>query len=940
MTNTVRIDIEVNDNAAAASTAGQRVAEPMRQAAADIDRTFDKTSKQLANSLDKIEQEAWKSGRGMDDAFGTAMSGLRRSLELAREEAAQTGASLHSSVGASLNEIRQDAERLAGAMKPVAQAAPEVNRAWDKTARLIQTELDRIERDAWDAGRGTDKAFQTALASVRQDFDRVREAGKRTGASLESELGEALYSVRQDMKQLSSSMRADLNQVEQAGREAGDGLKDSLTDALGGVSGMAGGGAGDLLGSLTEGLTAGKAGLIGAGLAAGKFIMDGLEMEFAEDRVGNMLAAQTGAAQSQAEKLGDVAGDVFANNFGESIEEVGEAMSAVFENKLINTSASEEAIQRITEKVMTLASTTGDSFSEISNAAAQMVRTGLARSITQAMDMIQQAQENGLNATDEMMDTIQEYGTSFRKLGLDGAEAFGLLEQATDGGARNIDVAADALKEFSIRGQEMSATTRRGFESLGLDADAMSRRIAAGGSTAKEALRETLNALSAMPPSVERNSIAIDLFGTKAEDLGNALYSMDVDGAADKFGDFAGAVTEAQQKLDNMSGTQKFDKFVENTKSGLGELLDIDIPFIDDMETQIDGLNLAVEKWQATGDKTVFDELKEKYPELAGQIDDYIAKTEDEVKANDRKNDSTEEVIQSLDALISKQHELATGVMDLGEAQADNAQAFADANEAVKEFAGKGLNEAKNGFDLNTEAGQELQGSLYDVVGTVFETIEAMRQQGATSEETRAYLIAQRGEFYNLLIGMGLLPDAAQAITDKLLGLPDNVTPVVGIQDNATPTLNYLNNRLDQLESRPDIRTDYYLYTHYMSNSRAGGPTWGGTGGLAHGGIVGAGMDVWGAQSGGQRHSTTVIDEAGPEMVELPTGSRVMTAGATRAMAEAGAFNAGGGPMSLTVQLTADAGAGAGEGQYIMGLVRRGVIRLKVAANGRDVVVA
>lgn len=900
MTNTVRIDIEVN--AAAATTAGQRIVEPMRRAADDIDKLFDKTSNQIGRSLDKIEQEAWKSGKGMDDAFGTAMSGLRRSLELAREEAEQTGAGLHSSVGQSLNEIRKNADQLAQSLKPVAQATVPVNANWEKTSRLISTELDRIERDAWDAGRGTDKAFQTSLASVRADFERIRDEGKRTGASLESELGGSLREVKQEMDRLRDSSE-----------DAGNGIKDNLTDALSGLAGMAGGAGGDVASSLLEGITSGKAGLLGAGLALGGVLLDGLTASWEENAVGGLIAAQTGGTSAEAARLGDLAGSVFGDNFGSSIQEVGAAITALFDNKLINTNTAEAAIEDLTGKLLTLAQTTGDTAEEIANSAHQLVVTGLARSVSQAFDMIQKAREEGLNASGDLQDTIQEYSTNFRTLGLSGEEAFGLLGQAIKGGARDTDFAADALKEFSILAQETGSTAVRGFTEIGLNAQDMGAKIAAGGSSAREALRETLNALQAIQDPVVRNSAAVDLFGTKAEDLGDALFSMDLDTAAQMMDDYGGSVERAEKAIADTAGPlerlgRKISEITSDIWDSLAEARSI--------------LDTADEVSFGGGEAT--DEATESTEEYTGAVQGAA--------------DANRDYIATIEDLISQQHELATGVMDLGEAQAETAQAYADANEAAKEFAGQGLTAAKDSFDLNTEAGRELQGSMHDVVDGIFETMEAMRQQGATSEETRAYLIAQREAFYNLLIQMGFLPDAAQAITDKLLGMPDDVTPTVGLQDNASGTIDYLNRRLNELEARPDIRTDYYLYTHYMSNSRAGGPTWGGTGGLETGGIVGVG-NVWGAQSGGQRHSSTMIDEAGPEVVELPTGSRVMTAGATRALAEMGAFS-GGGPVSVTVQLSADAGASAGEGQYIMGLVRRGVLRLKVASNGRDVVAA
>ena len=70
------------------------------------------------------------------------------------------------------------------------------------------------------------------------------------------------------------------------------------------------------------------------------------------------------------------------------------------------------------------------------------------------------ATQLGLNNSEDFLDTVNEYGTQFRKLGLTGAESIGLMSQAVKAGARDTDLAADALKEFSIRaidGSELSA---------------------------------------------------------------------------------------------------------------------------------------------------------------------------------------------------------------------------------------------------------------------------------------------------------------------------------------------------------------------------------------------------------------------------------------------------------------------------------------------------
>lgn len=861
MTNSVRIDIEVTENARKATEAGERIRRPLVVAATDIDRAFDKTAKQLANTLDKIEQDAWKAGKGTDQAFGTAMSGLRKSLDLVREEAGQTGQGLRSSMGDALTEVRKSAEQLADSIKPVATATIPVNANWEKTGRLISTELDRIERDAWESGRMVDKSFARTLAEVREDFERIRAEGKKTGASLESELGESLLSIKQQMN--------DIRELGQSG--------------MGAPSGGAGGGG--LASSMLGDLGSVKGAALAAGAAAGKFLWEGFQAEWKEDAVGGLLAAQTGTASTAAEGLGDTAGEVFASNFGSSIEEVGQAMASVFENKLIDTDAPAAAIKDITERVMTLSTVMGEGFDRISFSAKQMVKNGIAGSVTQAMDLIGEAQERGLNASGDLLDTIDEYSTKFRDLGLNGQQALGLIQQMMEGGARNTDIAADALKEFAIRAQDGSVLTRRGFEAIGLDADKMGKMIAAGGESARLALDQTLDALQAMPPGIERSTAAVDLFGTKAEDLGAALYSMDLDSATKDFENFGGTVDDMMRKIDESTSTwDKLGRGISTATAKTGEFLDNFFSAQSFSESglgkMMQELQLAKNQMSSTGDTAWLDDLKEKYPSLTGIIDDFIQKKRSEKSANEEATSSVEDYVETLDKMISKQREAATGVIDLSDAQIGYQEAIAEANASIEEN--------KKNLDLATEGGRENQGVLNGLADRTWTLIDAMVQQGATVDQVRGFMGTARDQFIATATSMGMSADQARALADKLKLIPGNYNASIHADTGAASSA---------LRGFQRLLNSIFGRTYNVAVNAIGAAA--SAMGHAHGGNVG--MGVWAAASGGQRHSSTLMNEAGPEVVDLPTGSRVATAGATRALAEMGAFSGGGGPTQVLV---------------------------------------
>jgi phage-related minor tail protein len=747
------------------------------------------------------------------------------------------------------------------------------------------------------------------------------------------EIGKFGTEAKKAGKEIGDGLKKGFQDGEQAADKAAKGLKGSFGEAFDVVSdlaGEAGGGVGD---ALSSGIGAAKGGLLAAGVAVGSFVIEGIQSEMEEDKVGGMIAAQTGAASSAAEGLGNTAGEVFADNFGDSIEDVGAAMSSIFENKLIDTSAPQAEVEQLTEKVITLSKVMGEDFDAVGQAASRMVKNNIAGSVSDALDLIGEAQEKGLNASGDLLDTITEYSTKFRDLGLNGQQALGLISQMMDNGARNTDVAADALKEFQLQASQLSGTARRGFETLGLDADEMSKKVATGGASARQALDQVLDGLRAMPPGVERSTTAVDLFGTKAEDLGQALYKLDLDKAAKEFEHFGGTVDDMAKKIgDQTSFWEKLGKGISNAAGALGDFLDTDFSeMLGDMpevKNAMDDLNKAKQDFDKTGSTKSLDEMKRKFPEVADQIDAYIKKQREAKDTTDEGTGSNDAYFQSLQQIIEATTNMAGGYLDLSDAQIGYNQSLSDATDAMKQFQGEGLTPARDGFNLATEAGRQMQGSLNDVAQGALDVMSAMQEQGATTQEVQGFVQNARDQFVSLATQMGLGAGAANALADKLGLIPGNYAARVAVDglDAAIAKLNGFSRLLASIQ-----RTVYVNVNAAISQTVAA------VTGHAHGGITGA-EAWWGAQSGGTRHGSTLVDEAGPEVISLPDGSKVATAGATRALAEMGAFSGGGGPVQVNVSLAADPGADAGAGQWLQSLVRKGVLKLKVDSSNRVVV--
>lgn len=327
-----------------------------------------------------------------------------------------------------------------------------------------------------------------------------------------------------------------------------------------------------------------KTGLAAGAAAGGAALIAGFMQGMQVEQVTDKMNAQLGATGQHAADLGQIAGDLWANNFGEGPEDAANALRATLSSGIIDPKATNAQIESITGNVMTLAQTFDLDLGGATNAVSQMMRTGLAKNAEEALDVITRGFQTGADKGGDFLDTLNEYGTQFRKLGLDGATATGLISQGLRAGARDSDVVADALKEFSIRAVDGSKLTAQGFKDVGLNAGKMATAIGKGGTSARDALGLTLEKLRAIPDPVKRSQAAVALFGTQAEDLGDALYALDTKKAVGELGNVGGAATRMGQELNDNAGA-KIETFKRQAQQQFTELAGSIITFAQQNQT-------------------------------------------------------------------------------------------------------------------------------------------------------------------------------------------------------------------------------------------------------------------------------------------------------------------------------------------------------------------
>lgn len=351
-----------------------------------------------------------------------------------------------------------------------------------------------------------------------------------------------------------------------AGRDAGQEMGKGLGDGIDGSAGKLDRSVGKI-GKLF------KVGLAAAGVAAGALMAVGISGALEQGVATDRLSAQLGGG-ALGEEAGKVAGRLYTQAFGDSVADTGAAVRRVIQNGLLPEGATVAQIESLTAKVLTFSDVMEQDLDMATQAVASMLTSGIADTAEEALDVMTRAIQGGADKAGDLASVFQEYGTSFREAGLTAADAAGLMTQGLSAGARDADKVADALKEFGIRAQDGSKLTAEGFAMIGLNAEEMQAAVAAGGEGARDALGDVLDGLRGIEDPALRNAAAVALFGTQAEDLGDALFALDLDTAAGGLGELSGATDGLGSAYDNAAtkieafkrqGMQKLIEFVGGT---------------------------------------------------------------------------------------------------------------------------------------------------------------------------------------------------------------------------------------------------------------------------------------------------------------------------------------------------------------------------------------
>ncbi|MGW5852082.1 phage tail tape measure protein [Streptomyces sp. NPDC055254] len=318
-----------------------------------------------------------------------------------------------------------------------------------------------------------------------------------------------------------------------------------------------------------ERITTASAGIgAGVGMALGAGITNALNVEAANDK----LAAQLGMGPAAAAEVAKVSASVYAGAWGDSVDTVNLAIKGVYQN-IGDTSKVQGGLEGVTKKALALAQTFDQDLTMTTAAVGQLMRTGLASSAEEAFDIITVGLGTAADKSGDFLETLNEYSTQFRRVGLDGQTATGLLVQALKAGARDADQVADAIGQFGEIALAGGKPVDDAFKSIGLSSKTMATMIGQGGDSAEKALQLTMNALRGTKDEQVKLNAAGALFGDPGKVMGASLFALDPAGAAAAAGmDKAAGATDRLVAKVGGSASSQLEEF---KRKAIGELTEV-----------------------------------------------------------------------------------------------------------------------------------------------------------------------------------------------------------------------------------------------------------------------------------------------------------------------------------------------------------------------------
>ena len=179
----------------------------------------------------------------------------------------------------------------------------------------------------------------------------------------------------------------------------------------------------------------------------------------------------------------------------------------------------------------------------------------------QAMEIINKGFASGADLNGDMLSKIQQLAPTFHDAGIEADQMVAIISQTRSG--IFTDQGLEAIKQGSARIREMSDSTKKALQGIGIDADEMSQKLRDGSMTTFDAVKQVSNALKDMPDNAQEvGNVMSAVFGKQGkfasqemiESLGELSTSLDeVTAKTGEYGELLLENIDTEEELDNVT---------------------------------------------------------------------------------------------------------------------------------------------------------------------------------------------------------------------------------------------------------------------------------------------------------------------------------------------------------------------------------------------------
>lgn len=373
----------------------------------------------------------------------------------------------------------------------------------DALAKTYDDEKSKLSTLEKTLGTTSDeyKAQAEVVADLEAELEKSKKAQELNTKTM-SDMRIQLNNAETDVAKTSNELENLSKQMDESASSSGD-LGEALTDVGENADGATGG-----ISTFQVALGNLVSNVIGSAISK----MQDLVVE--SSNAYAQFSASTGTATDAMGEYQEAIDNVYKSNFGESLEDVADAMGRV---KNATKEVDPSKLEEMTEKAMTLEDVFGMDLDEtIRGVNSLMTHFGI--SSEEAFDLMAYGAQNGLNYTDELGDNIAEYAGKFAEAGYSTEEYFQLLQNGTEGGAYNLDKVNDAINEVTTRLGD--GTIEKGIGSFSTKTQDLFTSWQNGGATQKEVIDSIVADIQNATGEQDKMNMSALAFGTMAEDGG------------------------------------------------------------------------------------------------------------------------------------------------------------------------------------------------------------------------------------------------------------------------------------------------------------------------------------------------------------------------------------------------------------------------------------